>query len=126
MELNIEFYLMDSGHFPEIQMFPSFERMHEAGLNNSSILSGGTTPASLPPSGPPAISRIPCRWGNCISTFSRLADLNRHVKSVHLGVSRGQGHLCPIIGCDKSYSRSDKVTEHLWKRHSDLGYRKAF
>jgi hypothetical protein len=121
--------LTDHGHFPNIQMFPSFEPSYQAGSNTPSILGGGTATASLPPSVPPVVGRVLCLWGDCTSTFGRLADRNRHVNSVHLGVSQGQAHLCPIVGCDKSYgkgySRADKVTEHLWKRHGDLGYRKG-
>lgn len=35
-------------------------------------------------------------------------------------------HFCPIAGCEKSvgkgWKRSDKVVEHLFKAHADLGY----
>jgi hypothetical protein len=35
-------------------------------------------------------------------------------------------HLCPVAGCARSqgtgYSRADKVTGHLWKKHGDLGF----
>lgn len=60
----------------------------------------------------------------CNRTFKRPSDLARHITNVH-GVNQAV-HLCPIPGCPKSqgtgYSRPDKVTEHLWKKHAALGY----
>jgi len=62
----------------------------------------------------------------CNRSFKRPSDLVRHGNTVHLNM---KGHLCPIAGCSKSggrgYSRADKVTEHLWRKHGDLGYTKA-
>jgi hypothetical protein len=35
-------------------------------------------------------------------------------------------HFCHVQGCPKSngagYKRKDKLTEHLWKKHADLGF----
>ncbi|KAH9205119.1 hypothetical protein DL95DRAFT_451388 [Leptodontidium sp. 2 PMI_412] len=57
-------------------------------------------------------------------TFTRHSDLVRHQVSVH-GINQSL-HLCPVLGCPKgqgrSYSRADKLTEHMWKKHADLGY----
>ncbi len=70
---------------------------------------------------------ISCTFQPCNMVFTRVSDRIRHEYTVHfklLGL-----HLCPIAGCSKShgkgYSRSDKVTEHLWKKHGNLGYMKA-
>jgi len=69
-------------------------------------------------------SRISCTI--CTSTFKRDADRIRHENSVHNNGYRA--HLCPVIGCAKSqgrgFSRADKVTEHCWKQHGNLGYSK--
>lgn len=69
---------------------------------------------------------FPCQLG-CGKTFKRDADRARHENSRVHRIVQGH-HLCPITGCRKSqgigFSRSDKVTEHLWKKHADLGYKK--
>ena len=74
-----------------------------------------------------AMGPIQCAYAPCTRRFRRISDRIRHESSVHLNI---QGtHLCPIAGCAKSqgagYSRGDKVTEHLWKKHGDLGYTKV-
>ena len=70
--------------------------------------------------------RVRCHFPGCGKSFKRSSDLTRHV-STHYGVTGL--YLCPIVGCSKSYgrgySRPDKVTEHLWKKHANLGYTKA-
>ena len=82
--------------------------------------------AAIPaPTAHPATSRFSCT--NCHATFKRDGDRRRHIASKHLAI---QGvHLCPIAGCPQSqgtgYSRADKLTEHLWKKHADRGYTKA-
>ncbi|TVY26267.1 hypothetical protein LHYA1_G005827 [Lachnellula hyalina] len=62
----------------------------------------------------------------CTKTFVRDSDRTRHENSKHLNIPGA--HLCPVLGCIKShgggYSRADKLTEHLWKKHSGLGYAK--
>jgi hypothetical protein len=68
----------------------------------------------------------PSSCNRCNRTFTKPSDLERHIVSVHQAV---QGRfLCPIGGCIKSqgvgYTRQDKVTEHLWKKHGNLGYAK--
>ena len=78
---------------------------------------------------PPALlaaPSFPCTQLGCTRSFQRDSDRTRHQNTVH---SARQGlHLCPVPGCPKSYgtgySRTDKVTEHLWKKHGDRGYTK--
>jgi hypothetical protein len=70
--------------------------------------------------------RVRCTHLGCTQTFKRDADRVRHENTKHRN-NHGQ-HLCPIVGCPKSHGRGfcrpDKVTEHLWRVHSDLGYTK--
>jgi len=69
-------------------------------------------------------SLVLCSQFPCPMTFKRHADRIRHEAAVH-GVNQ-QLHLCQIPGCPKGqgrgYSRADKLTEHLWKKHGNLGY----
>jgi hypothetical protein len=66
-----------------------------------------------------------CR--HCNVVFKRDGDRKRHERTLH-GATYG-AFLCPIIGCPRSqgagYCRADKVTEHLWKKHGNLGYVKS-
>jgi hypothetical protein len=63
----------------------------------------------------------------CPRAFKRDFERTRHEASVH-GINR-RLHLCPEPGCPKShgngFSRPDKLTEHLWKKHANMGYSKA-
>jgi hypothetical protein len=72
-----------------------------------------------------AIPRFQCTI--CPRAFKRDFERTRHEASVH-GINR-RLHLCPVPGCPKShgngFSRPDKVTEHLWKKHASMGYLKA-
>ncbi|CAG8959360.1 hypothetical protein HYFRA_00001258 [Hymenoscyphus fraxineus] len=67
-----------------------------------------------------------CNQAGCFVTFSRDADRLRHEASVH-GVNR-RAFFCHVPGCPKStgtsYSRADKLKEHLYKKHANLGYTK--
>jgi hypothetical protein len=71
--------------------------------------------------------RIPCDQPGCNLTFSRHSDQIRHRDTVHQASQTVR--LCPVAGCTKSrgrgYSRDDKITEHLWRKHPELGYKKA-
>jgi hypothetical protein len=71
-----------------------------------------------------AIQTYPC--SDCTRSFGRKPDRDRHITSVH-GTSQ-IFYLCPVVNCPKSqgkgYSRQDKVTEHLWKKHANLGFTK--
>ncbi|RDW80346.1 hypothetical protein BP5796_05044 [Coleophoma crateriformis] len=70
---------------------------------------------------------IPCSLFPCTKTFTRHADRIRHetTAAIHNG---NRGHICPVPGCrkgqDGGFSRADKLTEHMWKKHADLGYAK--
>jgi hypothetical protein len=52
-----------------------------------------------------------CPWPTCSirKPFRRRSDLNRHLASVHTGSRK---HRCDVPGCEKAYSRSDKLTAH--------------
>ena len=100
-----------------------------SGLANAAAPYNGQ--ASNPTYAPTAVHQWPagilCNYPTCVQTFKRDADRSRHEQSVHF---KNPGlHLCPIAGCPKSYakgySRPDKVTEHLWKKHANLGFTKA-
>jgi len=92
-----------------------------------------TVPALQPPPAftpGPAMNqnRIPCSILGCPVFFNRDGDRIRHEASVHGLNQVFQLYLCPIAGCMKSqgagYTRKDKLTEHMWKKHSDLGFMK--
>ena len=94
---------------------PHFDDIFQFDLSPSKVQAAKLpSPRNLPMTG------FNCSF--CMSSFTRDADRVRHENTTHLG----QIHLCPIAGCVKSrgrgYSRADKVTEHLWKKHGDLGY----
>jgi hypothetical protein len=68
--------------------------------------------------------RYLCNVPGCESTFTRLGDRNRHVKSKHDKTP----HFCLISGCEKSferggkgYTRQDKLQEHMQKKHAATG-----
>ena len=75
------------------------------------------------------VSTFACAHGNCNQAFRRKSDLARHRKTVH-GMNLVK-FFCHIPGCSKGrghgegYSRDDKLTEHLWKKHGNLGYTKS-
>ncbi|CZT07828.1 uncharacterized protein RCO7_14939 [Rhynchosporium graminicola] len=78
----------------------------------------------------PAVSSTrhnPCNFPGCYKIFKRASCHTRHENSVN--ISLPGLHLCPVPGCTKSlgegYKRADKVTEHLWKKHANLGHTKA-
>jgi hypothetical protein len=67
---------------------------------------------------------ILCTQFGCFVTFKRDADRIRHEAAVH-NINQAL-HLCQVPGCPKGqgkgYSRADKLTEHMWKKHGDLGF----
>lgn len=79
---------------------------------------------ALPAAATTIIARIPCSQG-CAITFSRDSDRVRHEQVKH---GNRPLYLCEIPGCAKSvgtgYTRKDKLTEHMWKKHAALGYTK--
>jgi hypothetical protein len=77
--------------------------------------------ASTAPSMP---APIPCSQMGCAVTFKRDSDRIRHEGSVHSPNRRV--HLYSVLGCSTSqgagYTRRDKLVEHLWKKHANLGF----
>ncbi|KAH8686119.1 hypothetical protein BGZ60DRAFT_396917 [Tricladium varicosporioides] len=102
--------------------------------SNHDQLTNATIPTALvpvPTRAPAATPTRPmhlhrCNFLTCTRRFKRPSDLARHQYTVHFNIQR---HLCPIVDCPKAggkgYSRADKVTEHLWRKHGGLGYIKA-
>ncbi|PMD27002.1 hypothetical protein NA56DRAFT_725824 [Hyaloscypha hepaticicola] len=109
-------------------------------LNNNAALSTGfynLTPQmdqpnqlNFPPSAGQAPQQTPtdaimCTQPPCSVTFKRDADRIRHERAVHK-VNQQILHLCAVPGCPKGqgagYSRADKLTEHMWKKHGNLGF----
>lgn len=68
-----------------------------------------------------------CTKPGCSVTFKRNSDRVRHEVAIH-GINQAF-HLCPLHDCVKSrgsgYSRKDKLTEHMWKKHANLGFAKG-
>jgi hypothetical protein len=101
----------------------------DSGLATASPSTHGpfSAPGFVPNVVPQSPGVIPCNFPTCPKTFKRDSDRTRHEQAVHLKLPGF--HLCPIAGCQKScgkgYSRPDKVTEHLWKKHANLGFTKA-
>ncbi|KAI0368570.1 hypothetical protein BV20DRAFT_458991 [Pilatotrama ljubarskyi] len=54
---------------------------------------------------------LPCKYGNCTATAKTLANLVRHMATVHWG----WGAVCPL--CGKSLSRLDSMLRHFERRH---------
>jgi hypothetical protein len=110
-----------------------FLESHAQDFQNRFHLAQGSSPGTNQPS-PPQQSAITvrhyaCSNGNCTKVFRRKSDHARHIRAVH-GINRVQ-YFCHVQGCPKSqgqgrgYSRDDKLTEHLWKKHRNLGYSKS-
>lgn len=70
--------------------------------------------------------RVPCEWPGCNATFSRKADVNRHMTCTHQRIEYID---CPIKNCarkgENGFTRKDHLLEHkrgyhcmdLSKRH---------
>ncbi|CAG8977383.1 hypothetical protein HYALB_00007013 [Hymenoscyphus albidus] len=110
---------------------PAFAQQYEQhGINFQVSPASGSQTLLLQPhdhfdlSLQPAI--IMCTQTGCLHTFTHDADRVRHEASVH-GVNR-RAFFCHVPGCPKStgtsYSRADKLKEHLYKKHANLGYTK--
>ena len=119
-------------------IFPINVATNSVGFSNSNIQDGfgissaqavGNPPTQGLPhavaAGNSSHQRFTCT--SCLQTFKRDKDRIRHENNVHRA-NPTLGHYCPIQGCVKNqaqgYSRADKVTEHLWKVHGNLGYTK--
>ncbi|KAH7305641.1 hypothetical protein BKA65DRAFT_543916 [Rhexocercosporidium sp. MPI-PUGE-AT-0058] len=111
---------------------PSFDNdtIHTTPSLSFNTLPVGSTGSPATPGSPSSTLQgrlIRCNFPLCNKSFKRAADRKRHEDSVHLNVPGI--YLCHIPGCPKShgkgYKRADKVTEHLWRKHANLGYTKA-
>jgi hypothetical protein len=58
-----------------------------------------------------------CLWNDCHKPFKRRTDLDRHVQSMHLGIT----FHCTVFGCDNKggmgFSRADKLKVHEKEVH---------
>jgi hypothetical protein len=83
-------------------------------------------PVAAPIPQGPATQTIPCTLPWCTMAFKRKHERDRHAASVH-GINH-RVYLCHVNGCPKNrgtpFSRQDKLTEHMWKKHANLGYTK--
>jgi hypothetical protein len=135
----------DVANYAEVGGLPSFGIEYGDEFNSPEFqrnpgllgISCATPPMQAPGPGlqpPPAFTpgavmnptRIPCNILGCSVTFNRDGDRTRHETSVHGLNQVFQLYLCPIVGCPKSrgagYTRKDKLTEHMWRKHGHLGY----
>ncbi|KNG49956.1 transcription factor c2h2 [Stemphylium lycopersici] len=86
------------------------------GMDNAQLVSP-PYPAMAPPAGPLAAiptapdDSIRCPKG-CRATFGRGEELHRHMK-------KHQAHRfrCPLIECDKTFYRADKLRDHAKRGH---------
>jgi hypothetical protein len=95
---------------------------------NDSFLARQIPDTANVPLQPQQKARVACRMVGCVQTFRRDPDRNRHELAYH-GINQTFNlHVCPVVGCPKSqgrgYTRKDKLTEHLWRKHGNLGYAK--
>ena len=109
------------------QGVPAFNDNSSQNTNQHSVIGQTAVPIQPPfvPNAPQ--SAKPCGYPGCTRTFTREFERTRH-RQIH-AINPRLFH-CPIDGCpkhvsragSKGYKRPDKVTEHLWKKHADLGY----
>ncbi|KAM5490578.1 hypothetical protein MaudMau93_002382 [Microsporum audouinii] len=63
--------------------------------------------------------RFICLYENCEASFSRVADLSRHQKSIHFPTKMD----CPKPHCNRKgfygFTREDHLTEHLRQYHGE-------
>lgn len=63
-------------------------------------------------------NRVPCEWEGCIATFSRKADVTRHLTSTH----KVKLVDCDVNNCsrkgDNGFARKDHLLEHKRGYHS--------
>jgi hypothetical protein len=105
---------------------PDFQPNHTSTLVSNMTIGLPDPSPAIPTAPVTAIAGFPCSHLGCTKSFKRDYERTRHESSVH-GINQGI-HLCPVTGCEKGhgggFSRADKVKEHLWKKHADLGYTK--
>lgn len=113
------------------------------GFDNSSVTLGPSPPANtlsavtsnsvIPSLAVPARTHnstrnstrtVACRFTGCLLLFRRDHERTRHENSVHMHVPGL--YVCGVFGCrnntDGGYKRADKLTEHMWKAHADMGF----
>jgi len=88
--------------------------------NDQDLFSMPSYNAAVPPFNPqptPTAGIISCISPTCATTFSRIGERDRHFRAVHQRIR----HHCGVIGCEdnkgQGYCRSDKLKEHIAKRH---------
>lgn len=59
--------------------------------------------------------RLSCDRPGCTSSFTRQADLQRHVISRH---DKGRSYKCAVNGCEKTFYRQDKLLVHRRRQHT--------
>lgn len=64
-----------------------------------------------------------CNFNGCNKRFKRKSCRDRH-QQTHFNLPAMNA--CTVAGCNAKYKRADKLTEHLWKKHADLGHAKAW
>ena len=65
------------------------------------------------------VERHSCRWDGCTSTFSRKADVARHIKSTHdVKMLDCPKNRCNRVG-DNGFARQDHLVEHLRGFHRE-------
>ncbi|KAL2867397.1 uncharacterized protein BJX67DRAFT_353033 [Aspergillus lucknowensis] len=74
------------------------------------------------PSGPDRTPDRICPWAGCnyTGTFSREAELRRHIDTQH---RFPKSFKCQAHGCEKAFNRKDNLAEHLRRVHSGVGNR---
>jgi hypothetical protein len=111
--------------YPIMQDALSYQPSSSLGDSNQAFPMFRMQNSPVPPA---AQDPIQCVVIGCRATFKRTPDRLRHEAAVHGINLLLQLYLCPVNGCSKSqgsgYTRKDKLTEHLWKKHGNLGYTK--
>jgi hypothetical protein len=104
-----------SSQFVPWDSYGAYQPVHESSNSTRPI-----TSKSLPT----GVTSILLNCRHCSQIFKRHKDRRRHESTKH----ENKQYLCHIAGCPRGqlpgYSRKDKLTHHMWRDHSDLGYRK--
>lgn len=74
------------------------------------------------PTGSGAEYVVPCPYdcGTVLTGVHAVGNMTRHLKSQNcIGSGKDKTkYVCPMLGCDKQYIRSDGLKVHLRKRHN--------
>lgn len=123
-------YIADLDDFAGVAV-PTLVTLGQSPLAASTPLHSPLSASAPAPAATPNINFGPqarrFRCTICPKVFTRPGDLRRHIASKHQAAQ--EAHVYPVMGCPKShgnvYSRADKPTEYMWRKHTDLGYMKA-